>query len=147
MCVTTLSQEGKHSVSQFKITLPEGLRSKLDQACAESGRSVAEEIRRRTEASFELDQYDDETAWALVQALLWSSRDLTAEAASPWHQSRIARLALAKTLAELIIGASREGEADALTGWDHHKLAASLMRRALDHIGKDAVRILKGGKR
>jgi hypothetical protein len=52
---------GETSVKQLKISLPEELRAQLDQASAASGVSVAEEIRRRIEASFEQDGIDPAT--------------------------------------------------------------------------------------
>jgi hypothetical protein len=48
-------------MKQLKVALPDDLRARLDAASAKSGRSVADEIRMRVEASFARDALDEST--------------------------------------------------------------------------------------
>jgi hypothetical protein len=86
---------------QFKITLGEDLRSKLDQMSVFNGRSIAEEIRQRLEMTFDL-QGDGHTL-DLIYALLFLAHETMRDFGSTWWGDERARSAFMAAVADQII--------------------------------------------
>jgi hypothetical protein len=82
------------SKKQMGVALPDYLRGKLAAASAAANVSIAEEIRRRLEMSFEVDARDDYTQ-GLVSAAIWIAGDITAQAGAYWHATQKGRQAVA----------------------------------------------------
>jgi hypothetical protein len=89
-------------MKQLKISLPDELRAKLDEAAGISGNSVAEEIRSRVEQTFQTQRADDETQ-ALIEALQWLARHVYLDTGAQWHQHRLARMALLDAIREYML--------------------------------------------
>jgi hypothetical protein len=86
--------------SQFKITLGDDLREKLDDACYISLRSVAEEIRQRLEMSFDLD--GDERTLDLIYAMLFFARAVEIDFNRRWWLNEKARSAFLAAVVDQI---------------------------------------------
>ncbi len=86
---------------QFKITLGDDLRDKLDHACYISMRSVAEEIRQRLEMSFDLE--GDETTLDLMYAMLFLAREIELDFGWTWWSNEKARSAFLAAVADQIV--------------------------------------------
>src|SRR5262249_56862085 len=83
------------SKKQMGVALPDYLGGKWAAASAAADVSIAEEIRRRLETSFENDARDDQTR-GLVSAAIWIARDITAQGAGAyWHATQKGRQAVA----------------------------------------------------
>jgi hypothetical protein len=85
---------------QFKITLGDELREKLDEACSISMRSVAEEIRQRLEMSFDLQ--GDERTLDLIYAMLFLAQAIELDFDRPWWRNEKARSAFLAAVADQI---------------------------------------------
>jgi hypothetical protein len=86
---------------QFKITLKEELRSKLDEVSGLNDRSVAEEIRQRLEMSFDI-QADGYTL-DLIYALLFLAHETMRDLGSTWWGDERARSAFMAAIADQIL--------------------------------------------
>ena|SRR5215813_1973848 len=86
---------------QFKITLGDDLRSKLDEASVLNGRSVAEEIRQRLEGSFDI-QADGHTL-DLIYALLFLAHETMCDFGVSWWGDERARSALMAAIVDQIL--------------------------------------------
>ena len=83
------------SKKQMGVALPDHLRGKLAAASAVANVSIAEEIRRRLEISFENDARDDQTR-GLVSAAIWIAGDITSQGAGAyWYATQKGRQAVA----------------------------------------------------
>src|SRR5215469_13583731 len=90
------------SKKQMGVALPDYLRGKLAAASADAKVSIAEEIRRRLERSFENDARDDSTQ-ALVSAAIWIAGDITAQGVGAyWHATQKGRQAVAAGIRHFI---------------------------------------------
>jgi hypothetical protein len=85
---------------QFKITLGDELRDKLNDACDISMRSVAEEIRQRLEMSFDLE--GDEKTLDLIYATLFLAREIELDFGRTWWSNEKARSAFLAAIADQI---------------------------------------------
>ena len=70
-------------MQRLKIALPDQLRAQLDAASAKSGRSVAEEIRSRVEASFA--QAADQPTHDFLRGVAQMATEIERELGA-WHQ-------------------------------------------------------------
>ena len=109
------------SKKQMGVALPDNLRGKLAVASEAASVSIAEEIRRRLERSFENDARDDSTQ-ALVSAAIWIARDITAQGAGAyWHATQKGRQAVAagiRLYIEMMLPAVQAGRGEDLFGPD-----------------------------
>jgi hypothetical protein len=85
---------------QFKITLGDQLRIKLDEASSISMRSVAEEIRQRLEMSFDLQ--GDERTLDLIYATLFLARAIELDFDRTWWSNEKARSAFMAAIVDQI---------------------------------------------
>jgi hypothetical protein len=72
-------------MQRLKIALPEELRARLDAASKKSGESVAEEIRRRVDASFAQEAIDKPTR-DFLDGLALMPAEVELETAAAWHK-------------------------------------------------------------
>jgi hypothetical protein len=86
---------------QFKITLGEELRSKLDEVSVLNARSIAEEIRQRLEMSFDI-QADGHTL-DLIYAILFLANETMRDLGCAWWSDERARSALMAAIADQIL--------------------------------------------
>jgi len=109
------------SKKQMGVALSDYLRGKLAVASAAANVSIAEEIRRRLQMSFEIDARDDYTQ-ALVSAAIWIARDITAQGSGAyWHATQKGRQAVAagiRHFIEMLQPAVRAGAGEDLFGPD-----------------------------
>lgn len=92
----------EESKKQMGVALPGRLREKLAASSAAANVSIAEEIRRRLEMSFENDARDDYTQ-ALVSAAIWIAGDITAQGAGAyWYATQKGRQAVAAGIRHFI---------------------------------------------
>jgi hypothetical protein len=109
------------SKKQMGVALPDYLRGKLAAASAAAHVSIAEEIRRRLEISFENDARDDYTQ-GLVSAAIWIAGDITAQGAGAyWHATQKGRQAVAAGIRhyiEMMQPAVQAGRGEDLFGPD-----------------------------
>ena len=82
------------SKKQMGVALPDYLRVELAAASAAANVSIAEEIRRRLDMSFEYDALDDETQ-DLVSVAIWIATDITNQLGTYWHVTQQGRRAVA----------------------------------------------------
>jgi hypothetical protein len=78
-------------MKQLKISLPDELRAKLDEAAAASGKSVAEEIRSRVEQTFREEsqaQWEDDKMRGLYDAIHWLALNIHLNMEAKWHQNQ-----------------------------------------------------------
>jgi hypothetical protein len=91
-------------MKQLKVGLPDYLREELEQAAAASGRSLADEVRVRLEASFESEGSDAETR-ALTAAVGNLATLVRLQTGHKWHKhpaaNRVMRYAITARLARL----------------------------------------------
>jgi len=80
---------------QLKVTIPEDLRARLDAASAESGDSLAGEIRDRLEQVLRDEIEFDERTRKLGRDVMLLSRLIERHAQVPWHDHAAARTAFA----------------------------------------------------
>jgi hypothetical protein len=92
---------------QMGVALPGDLRAKLDAAAAESGISLAEEIRRRLERSFTQDadeKTQDPKTRELANDVMWLADAITyqvrheGDRPRAWHSNATTHVALAEAL-------------------------------------------------
>jgi hypothetical protein len=72
-------------MGQLKITMPDDLRVKLDQASAKSSLSVAEEVRSRVERTFQEDAADPPTR-ELMDTVQKLAELVKLQTGRPWHE-------------------------------------------------------------
>ena len=72
-------------MKQMKVALTDHLRARLDAASEKSGRSVAEEIRARVEASFTRDAVVDKPTRDLVESIAGMAAEIALECGAAWH--------------------------------------------------------------
>jgi len=72
-------------MQRLKIALPDELRAQLDAASAKSGRSVAEEIRSRVEATFALETVDKSTR-DFIAGIARMPAEIELETGAAWHK-------------------------------------------------------------
>jgi hypothetical protein len=85
-------------MKQMKVALPDFLRTKLDAASEKSGRSVAEEIRARVEASFTRDAVVDKPTQDVVEAVAEMAAAIELEMGSAWHKHAGAHYAFGEVI-------------------------------------------------
>ena len=73
-------------MKQMKVALPDELRARLDAASKKSGRSVAEEIRARVEASFTRDAVVDKPTRDLHEGVALMAAEIALETGANWHE-------------------------------------------------------------
>jgi hypothetical protein len=73
-------------MKQMKVALPDDLRARLDAASKKSGRSVAEEIRARVEASFARDVVVDKPTRDFLEGLALLPAEIELETGAAWHK-------------------------------------------------------------
>lgn len=86
---------------QFKITLGEEIRSKLDEYSKYNQRSIAEEIRQRLEMSFDLQA--DANTLDLIYAILFLAHETMRDLGSTWWGDERARSAFMAAIADQIL--------------------------------------------
>jgi hypothetical protein len=91
-------------VAQFKVTLGDDLRAKLDAAAAASGESLAEEIRARVEQTIRDEADFDARTLALGRDVMRLSRLIERHAEVPWHGHAAARAAFVSAFARYLEG-------------------------------------------
>jgi hypothetical protein len=92
----------RESKKQMGVALPDYLRGKLAAASAAANVSIAEEIRRRLEISFENDARDSYTQ-ALVSAAIWIAGDIASQGAGAyWYATQKGRQAVAAGIRHFI---------------------------------------------
>jgi plasmid stability protein len=105
-----MSSQIRAHMKQLKVGLPDYLREELERAAAASGRSLADEVRVRLEASFESEGSDPETR-ALAAAVDNLASLVAIQTGHKWHKhaaaNRVMRYAITARLARL----KPEGEA------------------------------------
>jgi predicted DNA-binding protein len=88
---------------QYKITLGDDLRARLDRASESNGKPVSDEIRARLEQSLEDDAFDVPTR-DLAAAMAAVAREVEIEVGKSWHKDagahRTFRRALLRTLSK-----------------------------------------------
>ena len=72
-------------MQRLKVALPDDLRAQLDAASKKSGESVAEQIRRRIEASFAREAADEPTRDFLERVALMPA-EIELETGAAWHK-------------------------------------------------------------
>ncbi len=92
---TTLKQQ------QFKITLGDDLRAKLDRSSSLNLRSTAEEIRQRLEMSFDI-QGDGHTL-DLIYAILFLAHEIMRDFGTTWWGDERARSAFMAAIADQVM--------------------------------------------
>jgi hypothetical protein len=105
---------------QMGVALSDDLRSKLEAHSAARNVSIAEEIRRRLEMSFERDALDDPTR-DIVAAAIWIADDITAQVGPHWHATQKGRQAVAagiRLYIEKMLPPVKEGAGEDLFGPD-----------------------------
>jgi len=70
---------------QYKITLGDDLRARLDRASKQSGRPVSDEIRARLEQSLD-DELFDKQSRDLTASVLNAAREVEIEIGKAWHK-------------------------------------------------------------
>jgi hypothetical protein len=93
-------------VKQLKISMPEELRAKLDEAAGVSGKSVAEEIRSRVEQTFQVQrrtEWSDDETRGLCDAIHWLAMNIHLNMEADWHQNRHVRRALEDAISEYML--------------------------------------------
>jgi predicted DNA-binding protein len=86
-------------MQRLKIALPDELRARLDAASDQSGESVAEEIRRRVEASFAREAVDEPTR-ELADDIVALAEDISRHKRFSWHSHEKARETLIEAIKE-----------------------------------------------
>src|SRR4051812_10221189 len=86
---------------QFKVTLGEDLRAKLDDASSLNRRSIAEEMRQRLEMSFDI-QADGHTL-DLIYAILFLAHETMRDFGTTWWGDERARSAFMAAIADQIL--------------------------------------------
>jgi hypothetical protein len=86
--------------SLLKFQIGEDLREKLDEASAENGRSLAEEVRQRLIGSFRSDA--DRTTRDLVEEIFLLAFEVKLEVGDDWHTNDRARATFAAAVTDQI---------------------------------------------
>jgi hypothetical protein len=95
--VSAAKPEARDPPGYIKIILPVALRTKLDTAAAESGLSVAEEIRSRVARTLDHDVRDQRTT-ALAAKIVWLAEQLKREKGFDWFAHPRANEAFAEAV-------------------------------------------------
>jgi hypothetical protein len=99
-------------MQRFKIALSDELRAQLDTASKKSGESVAEEIRRRIETSFEREIDLDKPTRDLIEGLARMPAEIERETGAAWHKHAGAYEALVQAILSRLHGLKpKEGPA------------------------------------
>ena len=85
-------------MQRLKIALPDELRARLDAASKKSGKSVAEEIRARVEASFTRDAVVDKPTRDFLEGLALMPAEIARELNAAWHEHAGAHEKLTQTI-------------------------------------------------
>lgn len=80
-------------MKQLKVALPDDLRSKLENAAEASGRSLADEVRRRLEESFARDLAYDAATDECIRAVPDLAALVSVATGHKWHQHAAAHWA------------------------------------------------------
>jgi Arc-like DNA binding domain len=134
---------------QLAVALPDDVRERLEAAVEKSGRSLAEEIRRRLNESFEADAHDDLTR-DFAYAGIWMAEELGRQADAPWHSSRKGCEALVVAIKLFLEGvAPGKNASDPLAADDAPTLGRSVARHFQRHIFemRKVVQILRGDRK
>ncbi|QOZ71735.1 hypothetical protein [Bradyrhizobium arachidis] len=86
---------------QFKITLGDELRAKLDDSSLRNFRSVAEDIRQRLEMSFDID--GDGHTLDLIYAILFLAHETMRDFGTTWWGDERARSAFMAAIADQVM--------------------------------------------
>jgi len=86
---------------QFKITLGDNLRAKLDESSSFNQRSIAEEIRQRLEVSFDI-QADGHTL-DLIYAIMFLAHETMRDFGTTWWGDERARSAFMAAIADQVM--------------------------------------------
>jgi hypothetical protein len=84
-------------MQRLKVALPDDLRAQLDAASKKSGESIAEQIRRRVEASF-AQEAAGEPMRALIDGLALMPAEVELETGAAWHKHAGAHEALTQAI-------------------------------------------------
>jgi hypothetical protein len=141
------------SKKQMGVALPDYLRGKLATVSAAADISIAEEIRRRLEMSFENDARDDQIR-DLISAAIWIARDITAQVGADWHATQKGRQAVAagiRLYIEAMLPSVQVDAGEDLFGPDDPETLGRASARhyqqqvnAARKLSQDAARILRG---
>jgi predicted DNA-binding protein len=86
---------------QYKITLGDDLRARLDKASKRSGRPVSDEIRARLEQSLDDDLFDEQSR-ELAAAILEAAREVKIETGAAWHSSGSAHRTFRRAMVRIL---------------------------------------------
>ncbi|MHC2626347.1 hypothetical protein ACVIW2_008379 [Bradyrhizobium huanghuaihaiense] len=86
---------------QFKITLGDELRAKLDDSSSRNFRSVAEDIRQRLEMSFDIE--GDGHTLDLIYAILFLAHETMRDFGTTWWGDERARSAFMAAIADQVM--------------------------------------------
>ena len=86
---------------QYKITLGDDLRARLDRASKQSGRPVSDEIRARLEQSFD-DELFDEQSRELTAAIMEAAREVATETDKSWHRDAAAHRTFRRAMLRIL---------------------------------------------
>jgi hypothetical protein len=76
---------GASDMKQFKVAMSDDLRGRLEAVSAKSGRSIADEIRVRVEATFALETVDKPTR-DFLEGLALMPAEIEHETGAAWHK-------------------------------------------------------------
>ena len=139
------------SKKQMGVALPDYLRVELTAASAAANVSIAEEIRRRLDMSFEYDALDDETQ-DLVSVAIWIAADITDQLGTYWHATQQGRRAVAagiRLYIETLLPPPQVADEDLLGPDDPETLGRASARHYQQQVkqSQDAARLRRWGKR
>jgi hypothetical protein len=99
-------------MERINVSLPPELRSRLDAASAESGKSVADEIRSRVEWMFALDAFEpvDKPTLDLMRSVATMAAELERETGTPWHAHAGSHAVLRQELLSRLARLKPEGD-------------------------------------
>jgi plasmid stability protein len=109
---------------QFKITLPDDLRARLEAAAAKSGRSIADEIRVRVEAALKRDELDKPTR-DLLEGLALFPAEIALETGAAWHKHAGAWMALLEAIRRRMSRLVRLSNATETFGARPHRVSSA----------------------
>jgi predicted DNA-binding protein len=119
---------------QYKITLGDELRARLNAASERSGRPVSEEIRARLEQSLEGEVFDKPTL-DFAAAVLDVAREVEIETEAPWHADAGAYRTLQRAIRMVLAKWRPAGVPD--DTWEEVKLAPYQERPHASHPTND----------
>jgi hypothetical protein len=86
---------------QYKLTLGDDLRARLDKASKESGRPISDEIRDRLERSLDADLFDEQSR-DLAGAILEAAPEVATETGRPWHRDGAAHRTFRRAMLRIL---------------------------------------------